>query len=86
MVHVNSHANGINGAVAAELRAERAALGLTQEQVSGLSGIPLVTVQRLLAAKRAIDVEQLDKLARALGTTAERVMVNAVARLSRSAE
>ena len=86
MVAVNNHANGINGAVAAELRAERAALGLTQEQVSNLSGVPLVTVQRLLAAKRAIDVEQLDKLARALGTTAEQVMVNAVARLSRGSD
>lgn len=76
---MNTHQSGLNGAVAAELRAQRARLGLTQEQVSARSGVPLVTVQRMFAAKRAIDVEVLDKLARAMESSAQAVMTAAVA-------
>lgn len=80
---VNTHNTGLNGAVAAELRAQRARIEITQEEVSARSGVPLVTVQRMLAAKRPIDVAMLDKLARALETDAASVLGAAAIALMR---
>lgn len=79
------HGAGLNGAVAAVLRGERAASGMTLEQVAAKAGIPVVTVQRLLAAKRAIDVAAIEALADALGTTPPDVVAAAKDRLARDA-
>lgn len=75
--HVTNHDTGLNAAVAAELRAEKAARGLTNVDISAKSGFPEVSVQRYLAAKRAIDVHVLDVLARALGADAPTILERA---------
>lgn len=77
----NSHAAGLNGAVAAELRAERAALGWTNDDIAAASGIPKVSVQRYLVPKRGITMEILAELAHAMGTTPLAIMTRAETRL-----
>lgn len=59
----------MNSAVAAVLRAEIAATGMTQSELEQRSGIPIVSLQRYLAGKRPISVETLDAVAGALGMT-----------------
>jgi len=78
---MTDHSAGLNGAVAAELRAEMARQGVTQKELARTSGVPVVSVQRYLAHTRAIDISSLDKLARALGTDAMTVMATAGSRL-----
>ena len=80
---MDTHSTGLNGAVAATLRGEVAAQGLSQADLSARSGIPLVSVQRYLKPSRAIDVATLDQMARALGTDAQTVMMAAAMRLAR---
>lgn len=57
----------LNQALANEIRAERARQRLTQAQVIKKSGLPRSTYVRLEAGDRVIDVQQLDKIARAFG-------------------
>lgn len=80
------HAAGLNGALAAAMRAERAANGLTLDQVADRSGIPLVSVQRYMAGKRAIDVAALAALADALDLTPRELIEAAEGRLARMDE
>lgn len=77
------HASGLNGAIAAQLRAERVALGLTNDELAEQTEIPKVSLQRYLAGTRAIDIATLDSLARALGVTATQIVRDAEARLER---
>lgn len=77
------HSAGLNGAVAAVLRGERAATGLTLDQLAEKSGISLTSVQRFLQAKRDINVAVLAALAEALDTTPEAVVAAAQERLAR---
>lgn len=58
-----NHAAGWNAAVAAQIRAERAAAGLTLDQLAEKSGIPKRTLIRLINAERAIDVAHLAAVA-----------------------
>lgn len=76
---------GINGAVAAVLRAEMAANDWTQQDLANASGVPQVTVQRYLKPDREIPVPKLYALALALGTTGAEVMRAATERLAKSA-
>ena len=78
---MSDHASGLNGAVAAELRAELARQGLRQQDLARLSGIPPVSIQRYLAPSRAIGIDVLDKMARALGLDAVRIMSAAGSRI-----
>lgn len=80
---MSEHAQGLNGAVAAELRAELSRQGLRQADLAKASGVPVVSVQRYLAPNRAMDIEVLDKLTRALGTNAAEIMGRAAAQLAR---
>lgn len=80
-----AHAEGLNAAVAAELRAEKAAQNLTNQDIAVLSGIPIVSVQRYLAPKRAIDLVVLEQLSRAVGKTPTEIVAAAEQRLARSA-
>lgn len=80
-----AYAEGLNGAVAAELRAEKAAQNLTNQDIADSSGIPVVSVQRYLAPTREIDVTVLGRLAVALGKTAAEVVEAAEVRLARQA-
>lgn len=77
---MTDHSTGLNGAVAAELRAELARQDLTQKDLARMSGVPAVSVQRYLAPSRAINVNALEKMARALGTSAMQVLAAAAAR------
>lgn len=78
------HGAGLNGAVAAVLRGERAASGMTLEELADKTNIPVVSVQRYLAAKRPIDMAVLNEFAKALGLTSREIVVAAEARLNRS--
>jgi transcriptional regulator with XRE-family HTH domain len=60
----------LNQALANEIRAERARQRLTQAQVYSEAGLPRSTYVRLEGGDRAIDVEQLNAVARALGVPA----------------
>lgn len=53
-------------ALAAEIRAERAALGMTQQALAEQTGLSKSTVVRIEAATRAADINQLAAIADAL--------------------
>jgi transcriptional regulator with XRE-family HTH domain len=74
---------GLNAAVAAELRAERAAQNLTVQQLAEKSEVPYATLRRYLAAERHIDVATIAALAEALDTTAVELVMAATERLQR---
>ena len=69
--------------MAAELRGELAALGWSQADLAERSGVPKVSVQRYLKPSRHIDLDVLDVLARALGSSPEAVLAAAVERMAR---
>lgn len=69
-------------AVATELRMAAAERQLGVRALADRSGIPHSTVSKSLNGLRMIDVEELGKLATALGTTPDRIMASAVARLA----
>ena len=75
-----SHDEGLNGRVAAVLRDERTSAGYTIEQLADRSGVPVVTVQRLLAARRAITIAALEALCFGLGLSPAVVMASALTR------
>ncbi|PHP52566.1 helix-turn-helix domain-containing protein [Actinomyces ruminis] len=77
---------GLNAAVAAELRAERAAQQLTVEALAGRSGIPKRTLLRLLNAERAISLDALQALADAFGLQMSALITRGEERLSRERE
>lgn len=77
---------GLNAAVAAALRAEKAAAGMTNRTLAERSSITVASVQRYLAADRHIDVNVLDALAQALQTTPNRLIQAAQERMTRSDE
>lgn len=76
---------GLNAAVAAELRAERAAQRVTLQELADESSVPLMSVRRYLNADRHIDIATLNALAIALGTTAVEVVESAQVRMAREA-
>ncbi len=73
-------ASHINEALAAELRAAKAILNITQQRLSDASGIPMRTLTRVLAGDRDIDVKQLAALAGPLGVSSEELMARAAQR------
>lgn len=77
---------GMNGAVAAVLRAELAvrprAQRLTYKQLSEISGVSLPSMQRYLAAGRHIDVATLDAICEALELDPAWVIQQAAERLA----
>lgn len=74
---------GLNGAVAAVLRGERAALGMKIADLAEAADIPEVSVQRYLAGKRPIDMAILHALSEALGVEPDEVTTSAKGRLTR---
>lgn len=83
MTPIEAPEGGLNAAVAAELRAERAAQNLTVQQLAERSDVPYPSVRRYLAAERHIDVSVLHALATALGATSGELISAAEERLSR---
>jgi transcriptional regulator with XRE-family HTH domain len=83
MTPIEAPEAGLNAAVAAELRAERAAQNLTVQQLSELADVPYASLRRYLAAERYIDVAVLHALATALKTSSTALIASAEERLSR---
>lgn len=77
---------GLNAAVAAQLRAERAANEMTIEQVAKRAGVSEISVRRYLKAQRHIDLGVLEALTAAMGTTTSAVIEAAQERLVRLAK
>ncbi len=75
-------AEGLNAAVAAELRAERAAQGVSIADLGDRSGISKSTLLRLLNEKRLIGMEALNDIATALGVRATTIVGRAERRLA----
>lgn len=73
-----NHAAGMNGAVAAALSGMLRESGMRQVDLAERSGIPAVSVQRYLDAKRPINIEVLMHLATALNATPMDVMKRAM--------
>lgn len=73
----------LDEAVAATLRAERAAADLSQRQVAEASGLSPQTVMRLERAERSPTVVQLVVLASVFGLSASELMRRAEQRLAR---
>jgi transcriptional regulator with XRE-family HTH domain len=73
-------------AVAAQIRAERAASGLTQRQVMEKSGIPKSTYLRLESGERVADVQQLAAFCAAVDISLADLMRHAEERVARTAE
>lgn len=70
-------------AIASELRAARAALGITQPELAARSGISVNTIVRYEGGQRSPDATQLIALAEALETSAGRIVDNAQAKVRR---
>ena len=68
--------------MAQQLRAERAASGMTVDQLAEKSGVPKRTLMRLLNEQRGIDIAHLASLADAVGLTLAEFVGRATARLS----
>jgi transcriptional regulator with XRE-family HTH domain len=72
-----SHAEGLNGAVVRQLKAERAASGMTIEDLAKASGIPVRSLVRYLNFERAISLDMVDKLASGLGLSPATLLTRA---------
>ena len=79
----NNYGARLNAAVAAELRAERGAVGMTIAQVIEKSGIGKSQILRLLNNQRAIDMNDLALISHALDVEPNDIMGRAQARLNR---
>lgn len=72
-----------NLALAAEIRAERAASGLTQAQLAEKSGINYETLKFVLKGTRPINVTQIVQLSQAFGIEPADLVERAMARAQR---
>lgn len=52
-------------------------LGVTQTALADTTGIPLTTLHRALRAQGPFNLDQLDRVAEALGTTAQALVADA---------
>jgi transcriptional regulator with XRE-family HTH domain len=75
------HNEGLNGAIAAVLRGERASANITIAELATRSGVPKVTIQRLLAARRPITMEALERMCNGLQISPVEVTLSAVHRM-----
>ena len=77
------HSKGLNGALAAEVRAEIAAQGLTNVEVARRMDMNRETFQRYVNMKRGIDTAIVDAIGEALAVDPAELMGRAVRRLER---
>lgn len=66
IVDTNDQKSAANRALAAEIRAERAAVGLTVKELAIRSGVPYGTLNRILPGERDISYTQMVQIAAAL--------------------
>lgn len=72
---------GITGAVAAQLRAERAASGLTLDDLVAATDMSKSSIQRYLRGDRIVDVEDLALFSRAFGVSMTTILDRAQERM-----
>lgn len=75
------HGRGLNGAIAGELRAERARRRVTFDALATRSGISKRTLIRMLNGERAINMASLEAICEVLGAPPSRIIVAAQTRL-----
>lgn len=78
-------AKGLNGALAAEMRAEISVQRRTNLEVSETAGVDRVSFQRYVNAKRPINTATAEAICNALGVDAGAMYARAVSRLSAAA-
>ena len=76
---------GLNGAVAAELRAERAAKEISFEAIDERVSMSYRTLLRLFSAERFITIEALVEIAAALGVSVLEIVERAERRVVKDA-
>lgn len=79
---MDNYGEQFNEAVAAQIRAERAAKGMTVAALVTASGISKSQLLRLLHAKRDIDMRDVALLSQALGIQPAQLIQRAQARLT----
>ena len=72
------HAGGLNGAVVRQVKAERAASGMTVDQLAEASGIPVRSLVRYLNFERELKLGMIDKLASGLGMSPDVLVTRAI--------
>lgn len=70
--------SALNRAMAAVLRGAIASEGISQKQLAAKTGYSLATIQRNLAGERKFNIDQVEKIANALGMSAADLMSRAV--------
>lgn len=82
----DSPAEGLNAALAATLNGERVACSMTFDDLAEAAGIPKRTLLRKISTtERHLNIEEVRRIAQALGLTVTEVMVRAEERLERAA-
>lgn len=74
---------GLEAAVAGELRAALGRQGRSRRWLAERSGLPLTSVARWVRGDATVGLDELDVLARALGTTAPRLVLEAARAMAR---
>lgn len=86
LASVNDASPTLNDAMAAEIRAQRAAMNWTQKQLAERSGVKYETVKNVLGGVHNINVVVVEGMANAFGMTAQELMHFAELRLARMSE
>jgi transcriptional regulator with XRE-family HTH domain len=81
IVETNDQKSAANRALAAEIRAERAAVGLTVKELAVRSGVPYGTLNRILPGERDINYTQIVQISAALGLDPAELSNRAMRRL-----
>ena len=68
-------------ALAAQLRAEKAASGLTQEELANTVGVSKMSVRRYLSGERAVDIPHFVEFASAFGVSIDELIRRAKDRM-----
>lgn len=78
-------ADGLNAALAATLNGERVASGMTFDELAEASQIPKRTLLRKLSTtERHLNIEEVRRIAEALGLTVVEVLLRAEERVARA--
>lgn len=74
MVHMEYTGEEFGHALAAQLRAERAASGMTQDELAQRVGVSKMTIRRYLTGERPVVIPHFVELAAAFGLTPDELI------------